>query len=299
MKNQLLSSFFKAFVIVSAVIILFFVVFVPPRFVLLHVAPASGETPTKIRVSVNNMLWPGSHPPSLGNFYFFVIAGGGSITAWGKEYETAEIEINSTGEIFRGDIIHHSIATIFHNVKIHLTRKDKNLKMVSYEGFLTLSAKDDPEVLAIHPSYRRVHISLKRLLRNYTNKGKDISTLPYIMLTTELSSDKNSTRFMLDFSHANGGVQEYTPPQDWPTGNCYRRMLYSLNKEAPASGYKQFIYLPANQASTPYKMGQIPFYGIIDGHYCAGIVNTPSQAQAHIKVWVNNKKGDQTLRYIH
>jgi hypothetical protein len=299
MKNQLLSSFFKAFAIISAVIILFFIFFVPPRFVFLHVTTTSGETPKEIRVSAKGLLWPGSRPPSLGNFYFFVIAGGGSIIVWGREYETAEIEIGSTGEIFRGDVTHHSMATILHNVKIRLASKDKNLKMDSYEGVLTLSAKDDPEVLAIHPSYRRPHISLKWLLRNYANKGKDISTLPYIMLTTEQSSDRNSTRFMLDFSHANGGVQEYIPPQGWPTSNRHRRMLYSLNGEAPVSGYKQFFHLPANRASTPYKMGEILFYGTIDGHYCAGIVNTPSRAQVHIQVWVNKKKGDQTVRYIY
>lgn len=297
MKNQLLLSFFKAFAIISVVIILFFIFFVPPRFVFLHVTTTSGETPKEVKVSAKNLLWPGSRPPSLGNFYFFVIANKGSINAWGKEYENAEIIIGKTGEVFRGNITHHSIAAIFHNVKIRLANKDKSLKMDSYKGVLTLSAKNSPEVLAIHPSYRRVHMPLKWLLRNYTNKGKDISTLPYIMLSTRRSSN-NNTRFMLDFSHAGGGVQEYIPPLDWPTGDCYRRMLYSLNGEAPVSGYKQFLDLPINQA-TPYAMGKTLFYGIIDGHYCAGIVNTPSQAQAHIQVWVNRKKGDHTIGHIY
>jgi len=299
MKNQLVLSFFKAFAIVSVAIILFLIVFVVPRFVFLHVTTLSGETPTEIRVSVNNLLWPGSHPPSLGNYYFFVIPGNGSVTVWGKEYETAEIAIGSTGEIFRGDIIHSSMTAVFHNIKIRMVNKDKNLKIDSYEGALTIPAKDDPEVLAIHPSYHIIHMSLKRLLRNHTNKGKDVSTLSYIMLKAEPGSNGNKTRFLLDFSNAHGGVQESVPSRGWPTGNCYRRMLYTLNGEAPVNGYKQFLYLPADQASTPYSMGKTLFYAIIDGHYCAGVVNTPSRGQVYIKVWVNQKKGDQTIGHIY
>ncbi len=174
MKNQLLSSAFKAFAIVAIVIIFCFTIFVPPRFVFLHVTTASGETPKKVRVSVKNMLWPSSHPPSLGSFYFFVIAGSGSILVWKSGYETAEIAIGSTGEIFRGTISHHSLVTIFHSARITLFAKDDNLKIKKYEGFLTAEGKKNREVLAMHPEYHSVHMPLKWLLRDYTNKGRDI-----------------------------------------------------------------------------------------------------------------------------
>lgn len=299
MKNQLLSSAFKAFAIVTVVVIFCFIIFVPPRFVFLHVttAASSGKIPKKITVQVKNMLWPGKHPPSLGNFYLFAIAGRGSILVWGSGYETAEIEVGSTGEIFRGTITHHSLATVFHSVHILLAPIDKNLKIKKYEGSLTTEGKNSPEVLAIHPSYHSAHMPLKWLLREHTNKGKDISTLPYIMLTAVRDRNEHSLRYMLDFSHANGGVQEFIPPLNWPTGDCYRRLLYSLNGEAPLSGYKKILLLPSNQADTPYKMGRIPFHCIVNGHYGAGIVGIHSPAD--IEIWINGKKSDQTLRYIY
>ena len=293
--NLLFTSAFKAFAIVAVVLIFCFIVFFPPRFVFLHVTTDSGETPKQVRVSVKNMLWPGRHPPSLGNSYFFVIAQSGSILVWGSGYETAEITLGSTGEIFRGTINHHSLSTILHSVRITLHAKDDNLKITKYGGFLTTRGKNR-EVLAIHPEYHSVHMQLKWLLRDSANKGRDISTLPYIMLTAVQGNNGKDARYMLDFSHTNGGVQEYTPPLDWPTVNSYSRLLYSLNGKAPADGYKKFLPLPRNQESTPYKMGEIPFYCMIDGHYCAGIVGINSPA--YIKVWVNEKKNDQTLRYI-
>jgi len=299
MKNQLLSSAFKAFAIVAVVIVFCFIIFVPPRFVFLHVTTAatSGKTSEKIKVRIKNLLWPGRYPPSLGNFYLFAIAGRGSILIWGSGYETAEIEVGSTGEIFRGDITHHSLASIFHRVHVTLVPKDKNLKIKKYTGFLTTEDKNSPEVLAIHPSYHSAHVPLKWLLRRHANIGKDISTLSYIMLTAVRDRNKNSLRYMLDFSHANGGVQEFIPPLNWPTGDCYRRLLYSLNGEAPLRGYKKFLSLPSSQDATPYKIGIIPFHCIIDGHYGAGIVGIHSPA--YIKIWVNRKKSDQTLRYIY
>lgn len=295
MKNQLLASAVKAIAIVTGVIIFCFVIFIPPRFVLLHVTTPSDETSKQVRVSVKNMIWPGKHPPSLGNFYFFVIAGSGSVLVWGSGYETAEIALGSTGEIFRGTIRHNSLATIFHSARIALVAKDVNLKIERYEGFLTAEGTKIREVLAIHPEYHSVHMPLKWLLRDFTNKGRDISTLPYIMLTA-VRDKKKDIRYVLDFSHANGGVQKYTPPSSWPVGDCYRRMLYSLNGEAPVNGYKKFLPLPENQASTPYKMGRIPFYCIIDGHYCAGIVGIHNPT--YITVWVNKKKNNKTLRDI-
>lgn len=296
MKNQLLSSAVKAVVIVTGVIVICFVIFIPPRFVLLHVTTPSNDTSNKVRVLVKNMIWPGKHPPSLGNFYFFVIAGSGSVLVWGSGYETAEIALGSTGEIFRGNISHHSLATIFHSAHIALVAKDVNLKIERYEGFLTVEGTKIREVLAIHPEYHSVHMPLKWLLRDFTNKGRDISTLPYIMLTAIRDNKKKDVRYALDFSHAHGGVQEYTPPLDWPTGNCYSRLLYSLNGEAPAEGYTKILPLPRKQSSTPYKMGEIPFYCMINGHYCAGIVGIHSPT--YIKVWVNKKKNDKTLRNI-
>ncbi len=116
------------------------------------------------------------------------------------------------------------------------------------------------------------------------------------MLTAVRDNNEKGTRYMLDFSHVNGGVQEYIPPQNWPVGDSYRRMLYSLSGEASAKDYKRFLPLPENQASTPYKMGKVPFYCMIDGHYCAGIVGIDSPA--YIEVWINEKEKDQTLRYI-
>ena len=295
-KNQLAASAFKAFVIVLGVIIFCFVIFVPPRFVFLHVTAPAAETSNRARVSVKNMIWPGKHPPSLGNFYFFVIAGSGSILVWRNGYDTAEIMIGKTGEIFRGTVTHHSLASIFHSVRIIQMPKDAALKIKKYEGSLTTERSKIVEVLAIHPQYNRIHMQLKWLVRDYANKGGDISKLPYISLTAVKDKQQKGARYMLDFSHANGGVQEYIPPDNWPAGDCYRRMLYSLNGEAPADGYKKFLPLPENQASTPYKMGTIPFYCKIDGHYCAGIVGIHSPT--FITVWINQKKNDRVLRYI-
>ncbi len=297
MKNLLLSNALKALLIVAVTIITALILFIPPRLVLLRITAADNAQRDAIRVYAKGMLWPGTRPPSLGNTYLFIIAGSGRVFVRGSKYQPAEFELGSTCEVFRGTIQHSSVADVLYNIHIYLANRDETLHMEMYEGLIGGQDRSGPEVLVVHSRHHTIHTSLKLLQRNCINKGINITTLPYIMLIADTAAD-SPIGYKLDFSHAYGGIRPYLPPDGWPHGNLYRRILYSLDGEAPANGYQTIMPLPPDQQSTPYQMGKIFFYCVIHDHYGAGAVNLPSvNGQARVTLWLNSAKGDRTIYY--
>ena len=167
---------------------------------------------------------------------------------------------------------------------------------------MTFGGEMSPEVLAIHPEFRGTHMPLNWLRRQYENKtGEPFDTLAYIFLTAQNDGKGKFSQVMLDFSRADGGVLEYTPPVGWPHGNLLRRILYSMNFP-PVGGYQKNLPLYLDQKASPYGMGTTFFYCQIQGHYGAGKVNTNydfsgKQQQAHVQIWLNREKNDPRVRY--
>lgn len=301
--RRLLRNGVKAFLIVATALLLVFAVFAPPRLVYMSISDPRGNGVEGAHILTNRVLGI-DRPITLFSRSVFVVMGSASVWVYGDGYEDAEMEIGWSVEVIRGRVKHVGLASILHTLHVELSPRDPKLVMTLYEGSLTSGEGDRPtEVLAIHPDFRGLHHPLNWLRRQYVNRtGRDASTLRYVSLAVERDPDGAIRSAVLDFSHADGGAVEYIPPVGWPSGDLYRRVLHSMDRDAPRSEYLTGLsVLRDTQAATPYAMGSIFFHCVIDGHYGAGAVRAffdPSQdSQAFVEIWVNQQQGDPRVRY--
>jgi hypothetical protein len=282
--------------IVAMAILLLFSLLAPPGLAVISVTDHNGN-------EIGGLHFSNRNPFRVGHTFLIFFAGETSVTLIASGYETAEVEIGNSIEVFRGDVEGSSWTRFLHLISVELDVSDPNLKMLSYRGVLTYGGDESPEILAIHPKYRGTHMPLDWLRRQYVNQtGKEFNTLMYVSLLTETDEARQISAVQLDFSHARGGAVEYVPPGGWPAGNLVRRILHSMDSSAPESGYEPQLRLHQRQNTSPYETGATFFYCQIDGHYCAGTVHTffdrgRNRQQASVEIWMNAQKGDLRLRY--
>ena len=302
--RRLLRNAVTAFLIVATALLLVFTVFAPPRLVYLTISDPQGNGVEGAHIRTDRVLGV-DRPLTLFGRSVFVVMGRASVWVYGDGYEVAEMEIGSSVEVLRGRVEHAGLASILHALHVELSPRDPKLVMTLYEGSLTSGEADRPrEVLPIHPDFRGFHHPLDWLRRQYFIKtGKDASTLRYVSLALERDPDGAIRSAVLDFSHADGGAVEYIPPVGWPSGDLYRRVLYSMDRDAPRSEYlTRLSVLRDTQAATPYAMGSIFFHCVIDGHYGAGAVTAffgsrRARQEASVKIWLNQQPGDPRVRH--
>ncbi len=300
--SQMVWNAAKALGIVACVLLVIAALLAPPRFVAMDISNAAGNSPEGLRVNAHHLGF-GGNPMSIGDTYFFIVAGAADVYVSGERYETVELDVGRTLEVMRGRASHRQIGGFVYLIHVDLETKIPGLRMMRYTGFLTAGGKDAPEVLAIHPKYRGQHNPLDWLTRQYTNRtGKNPESLNYVTLEAESDDRGQISTVSLDFSHANGGATEYLPPPGWPPANLHRRVLYSMDRNDPAVNYQSQLAIHQTQAESPYDMGDTFFYCVIDGHYCAGRASTffdrgRDQQQASIEIWINEEKNNPVLRY--
>ena len=294
--SQFLRNGLIAVLLCAAFCLLVLVLIAPPRMASISI------TDTRDR-AISGVTVTDALSVSLGKTHLLLVFGAESVRIRTPGYEPAEVELGETVEVFRGNIEHGSFAGFLHNLSVVLVDADPDLRMTSYEAYVTYTADEQSsQVLSLHPEYQLSYTRLDGLRRQYTNDTeKSFDSFPYIAAIAQRDDDGGVTDVLLDFRHADGMAVEYEPPAGWPAGNLYKRIRYSMNL-APEDGYRPRIAVHQQQSTTPYRMGSTLFYCRIKTQYCAGQLTTfhPNPhgvAQAHLEIVVNQRAGDRRVRF--